>query len=107
MNYWEECLSIAAEECGLVLTDEQLSYLAEAVEGGRDNYSQAHGYDVIGSPVNTELTKLKQQVKQREDWENSTRPCPECSTTGWVIDSWGRDATCLNCDGKGRIKINW
>lgn len=40
-NYWQECLSQAADECDLKLTHEQLSYLAEAAEGGHENYSQA------------------------------------------------------------------
>lgn len=40
-NYWEECISIAAEECGLTLTPEQLKYLTEAVEGSHENYGLA------------------------------------------------------------------
>ena len=36
-NYWEECISIAAEECSLEMTPEQLVYLVEAVEIGHDN----------------------------------------------------------------------
>lgn len=34
MDYWKECISIAADDCGLVLTDEQLECLADSVEGG-------------------------------------------------------------------------
>ena len=40
-DYWEECISIAAEECDLTLTPEQLTYLADAVEGGHDHYGMA------------------------------------------------------------------
>lgn len=40
-NYWQECVSIAAEECGLTLTPEQLKYLTEAVEGSHENYDLA------------------------------------------------------------------
>ena len=35
-DYWQECIAIAAEECGLTLTPEQLDYLAGAAEGPRE-----------------------------------------------------------------------
>lgn len=40
-NYWAESLSIAAEECDLVLTAEQLIYMADAMEGSHENYGMA------------------------------------------------------------------
>ena len=40
-DYWKECISIAAEECGLEITDNQLQSLAESVEGGHENYGMA------------------------------------------------------------------
>ena len=40
-DYWQVCISIAAEECELKLTPEQLAYLAEAVEGGHEHYGMA------------------------------------------------------------------
>lgn len=41
IDYWKECISIAADECDLSLTKEQLDYLASSVEGGHDNYGMA------------------------------------------------------------------
>lgn len=41
MNYWEECVSSAADDCGLKLTDEQLKCLSGAVEIGHENYGMA------------------------------------------------------------------
>lgn len=41
LEYWEECISIGAEECGLEITREQLSELAASVEGGHENYGMA------------------------------------------------------------------
>lgn len=111
MNYWEECISIAAEECGLTLTDEQLKYLTDAVEGGHENYGMAHGYDCIPNPIESqaksELQSLKRQMQKDDEWKASTKPCPACNTNGWVKDGWGRDTTCIECDGKGRVKIHW
>lgn len=42
MNYWQECIECAAEECELTLTDAQLKYLVEAIEGGVDNHSMSY-----------------------------------------------------------------
>lgn len=43
MNLWEGCILDAAGECGVTLTDEQLTHIAEAVAGMHDNYYTA-GY---------------------------------------------------------------
>lgn len=40
-DYWKECISIAADECGLCLTDEQLDYLAGSAEAGHEHYGMA------------------------------------------------------------------
>lgn len=40
-DYWKECISIAAEDCKLAITPEQLGCLASSVESGHENYGQA------------------------------------------------------------------
>ena len=40
-DYWEECVANAAEECGAVLTDEQVSVIAEAASAAHKNYGMA------------------------------------------------------------------
>lgn len=109
MDYWKECISIAAEECGVYLTEEQLIYIADSVEGGHENYGMAHGYDVIGNHADTqaqnELRALKRQMQAEEDWKLLTRPCLTCTTTGSVLDVWGRDQVCPDCDGNGRVRF--
>lgn len=40
-DYWSECISIAAEECGLNLTLGQLECIAKSVECAHDNYGMA------------------------------------------------------------------
>jgi hypothetical protein len=67
MDYWEECISIAAEECGLQLTKEQLECLAGSVEGGHENYGMAHGYHCISSPINSEVESLKKRIRELEN----------------------------------------
>ena len=41
IEYWKECILIAAEDCGLSMTSEQLESLAESVQGGHENYAMA------------------------------------------------------------------
>lgn len=41
LDYWKECISIGADECGLSLTEEQLEYLAGSAESGHEHYGMA------------------------------------------------------------------
>jgi hypothetical protein len=40
-DYWQECIAIAAEECSLTLTKEQLECLASSAEAGHEHYGMA------------------------------------------------------------------
>jgi 23S rRNA A1618 N6-methylase RlmF len=40
-DYWKECISLAAEECDLTLTPEQLACLADGAESGHEHYSMS------------------------------------------------------------------
>ena len=107
MEYWIECVSIALEEAGVSASQEQINHIANAVQGGHENYGMAHGYDAIPNPVKyqaeRDLEELRKEVSQRKEWEQSTKPCEACITIGAVKDGWGRDIDCFNCGGKGRI----
>lgn len=67
MNYWEECISQAADECGLVLTEEQLRFLTEAVKGSHESYGMAFGHDSIPNPLTGEITALKARIHELEE----------------------------------------
>lgn len=41
LDYWKECIAIAAEECDLKLTEEQLQCLADGASGGHEHYGMA------------------------------------------------------------------
>lgn len=62
MNYWKDCISIAADECGLELTKEQLETLADAVESGHENISNQ-----IESRAQEELRNLKREKETRRE----------------------------------------
>ena len=40
-DYWIECLSIAAEDCGATLTDEQIKEIAASIQSAHENYGMA------------------------------------------------------------------
>jgi hypothetical protein len=60
-NYWKECLSIGADECGLTLTPEQLDALAESVEGGHEHYGMAF----YSPPASDRIAVLKREEDDR------------------------------------------
>lgn len=107
MEYWKECISIAADECGLILTEEQLEILSDSVQGGFENYDMAHGADVsfrsTDSVYKDKYDELKRKNEEHEQWVRTTKPCEYCNTTGIVKDGWGRDIECYRCRGLGRV----
>lgn len=59
-EYWKECISIAAEECGLVITEDQLTALSESVENGHDNYGMAF----YSPPPSDRISEIDREHKQ-------------------------------------------
>jgi len=107
MNYWEECIKESFEESGIKATDDQINNVASWVEGAHENYGLATGEDVWNanfiSDEARELTELKKSIEKHRIWKVSTKPCRNCTTTGQVRDSWGRDVGCGACGGEGRV----
>lgn len=60
-DYWQECIAIAAEECDLTLSKEQLQYIADAVESGHDNYGMAF----YSPPSSDRLESIKREEDYR------------------------------------------
>lgn len=108
MEYWKESLESAAEDCGVIMTEEQLVFMAEAMQNSYECYGLYSGYDSIPNPgesqAKRELEELKRKIEQKTEWENSTTPCKRCFTTGTIQDGWGRDIGCPECNGKGRVR---
>ena len=105
MEYWKECITEALEDVGIEANEKQINEISEWVEGAHENYSMAHGYDVISSPSESrsekELRELKAKNEERELWNRTTKICPDC-VDGIQRDGWGREHSCDMCNGRGR-----
>lgn len=53
LEYWKECLSQAADECGLAMTPEQLSEMASSVQVSHENYGMAFYSPPSSDRINT------------------------------------------------------
>jgi hypothetical protein len=60
-DYWTECIAIAAEECGLTLTTEQLECLASSAEAGHDHYGMAF----YSPPASERLSGIEDEWKRK------------------------------------------
>lgn len=60
-NYWIECVSIAAEECGASLTQEQIAEIAASVESGHENYGMAF----YSPPASDRLHQIESEWKSK------------------------------------------
>lgn len=61
LDYWRECISIAAEECELKLTQEQLDCLAGSVSDGHENYGMAF----YSPPSSDRLSAIEGEWKEK------------------------------------------
>lgn len=61
MDYWKECISSAADDCGLVITDEQLKCIADAVEISHDNYGMAF----YSPPASDRIADIEREWKAK------------------------------------------
>lgn len=98
-DYWKECISIAAEECGAALTVEQIKYIAGAVEGGHENIGMA--FHVPENPLRSELDQVKRELKA----EREKLLCKECGGTGEIVIQGPYHSSvsqCSKCRGEGR-----
>lgn len=60
-DYWEECISVAAEECGAVLTREQVAYIAESVSTSHECYGMAF----YSPPASDRLRDIESEYKRK------------------------------------------
>lgn len=104
-DYWSECISIAADECGLSMTPEQLDCLAGSVKGGHENYSMASGNDVFSTNLTAskerQVSDLKKAVRREKD-KVHCRACNGSGSTHTYGGTMMSTSQCWKCHGEGR-----
>ena len=104
-DYWSECLSIAAEECALHLTPDQLECLVDSVKGGHENYSMASGDDVFSANLTASRAREISDLKKAVQREKDKMPCRQCGGRGTIHTFGGTmmsTSQCWKCHGEGR-----
>jgi hypothetical protein len=99
-KYWEECIAVAAEECELKLTPEQLQYMAGAVEGAHENHGMA--FYQPDSPYPSQIRELERKLQL----ERAKVVCKECGGRGRIITNGpcrSSDMQCGKCQGEGKV----
>lgn len=61
IDYWKECISIAADECDLEMTDKQLEYIADSVSSGHEHYGMAF----YSPPPSERLNEIEGEWKRK------------------------------------------
>lgn len=100
-EYWKECIAQAAESCGLVMTAEQVDYMADAVQGGDENIGQA--FYMPESQPDHEKKELQRKLKA----EQEKQVCHECKGTGTEVIHGPHHSgisQCWKCRGEGKCK---
>ncbi|MER9196401.1 hypothetical protein NKI13_24470 [Mesorhizobium australicum] len=104
-DYWDECISIAADECGLTLTKEQLDCLSGSVRSGHENYGMASGNDVASSNLWADVKREKDGIAKELHREQNMITCKPCKGSGSITTFGGTfqsTSSCWKCRGHGR-----
>lgn len=101
LDYWKECVSEAAIDCGAQLSREQIDCIARTCKGAHENYGMAFYTPPSEHRPDPEVQRLKREL----EYEKSLVQCSQCQGTGYEsFGPIGRSATCLRCNGKGKVK---
>lgn len=98
-DYWNECISEAAHECGVQLTNEQRAHIAEAVQGAHENYGMA--FYQPESSCRSDVTRLEKAL----ELERSKVTCGTCGGSGTVTMQGpyhSSTSQCYICGGAGK-----
>jgi hypothetical protein len=101
-DYWQESIACAAEECGAVLTDEQLAYIAGSVESSHENYSMAYPTPSSADFYGPRIKQLESELQN----EREKTTCRECNGHGRITIQGpyhSANMDCDNCRGTGKV----
>jgi hypothetical protein len=102
VDYWKECVSVAAEECDADLSSDQITYIANAVQVAHENYGMAFYSPPAGEHIMRENKQLARELAR----ERAKVFCDGCKGTGrlrYNAGPWAVDTQCSKCHGHGKI----
>lgn len=103
MNYWIEAVSEAFDVAKIIATSEQITLVADFMDGAHESYGMAFGHDFIPNPLVEEVKSLKDKLKQ----ERSKTTCYKCNGSGILTENLVAHTSteqCWICKGEGRCK---
>ena len=98
-SYWKEAVMCSFEEHGISAMDEQISGIAEDMDGACENIGMA--FHVPENPLLKELDNAKKELQIEREKEH----CFACRGTGRVQSYGGTlvfDSQCDKCNGEGK-----
>lgn len=104
-QYWQDCISEAAEECDLDLTKAQLECLSYHIQMGRDDISMASGDAVASSNLFAHIEREKDDMAKALRREKDKVQCKPCAGSGSITTYGGTfqaTSSCWKCKGYGR-----
>ena len=71
MDYWEEAVTTALEEAGVVATAEQSDHITGSMEVSHEQHGMAHGHDVASTNLSAardaEIATLRKDIGEQRD----------------------------------------
>jgi hypothetical protein len=65
IDYWKECISVGAEECGLPISQEQIDYIAERAMYAHEEYGMAF----YTPPATDRVSDMKREFNEKIEKE--------------------------------------
>jgi hypothetical protein len=99
-DYWEECVSNALEDSGLMATPKQIKEIADAMRISHECYRQM--FYKPENPLIREVATLKRKLTEEQDKVF----CRECLGTGRITSQGpyhSSNSDCMKCRGAGKI----
>lgn len=105
-DYWKECISVAADECGLAMTVEQIAHFADTVAGAHETYGMAFGDAVASANLSARSKRENADLTKALNHEREKEVCDICCGRGRIISTtgvWATNTGCHTCNGEGKV----
>lgn len=105
-QYWIEAVQCALDEAGLAASEDQVSSIAETIEGAHETHGEATGQHIFAANRAADIDREKRDLKAEIRWERDKQACSTCGGKGRLITNFGimsSSSDCHSCRGEGRV----